>query len=280
LPGSGELAADIASYTPVLTPERQRWLNRLAQDPAPLLAHLALRKQRRLGLYFEALWHFFLAEDPAIDFLAHNLTVRDESRTVGEFDCLYYCREQQRHFHLELAVKFYLCYRGSWLGPNARDRLDLKLARLEQHQLRLADHPAAAAALERLGIFAPGRQAALRGRLFTPVQQPDQAAAAGCHGGSFSWLPLNRLATYLHRERGDRKEQGINERYALLGRNLWFSPVAVGDTDGEPGPAAVLARVQEHFSRASRPLLVAILDQTGQERSRFFVTPDDWPESV
>jgi hypothetical protein len=230
-------------------------------------------------LYFEALWHFFLARDPAFELVAHNLAIRDGCRTVGEFDCLYYCRAQRRHFHLELAVKFYLGYDHQWLGPNARDRLDLKLARLEGHQLRLADDPAATETLQRLGIVAPGRQVAIRGRLFPPLQHLNRMLpTAGRETESILfWLPQGQLGRFLHEDTCDQKSPGSHSRFALLGRDLWLSAADAPEAGDSLSAAALQARVNEHFSTGGRPLLVARFDQGGLERSRFFVTPDTWP---
>ena len=103
-PGAGPLQ----NCTLQLTPERAQWLERLDREPAALLAQVEETRKGRLGLYFEHLWHFFLRQDPAVDLLAHNLPVRHGTRTLGEFDCLYYCHQRQQYIHLELAVKFYL----------------------------------------------------------------------------------------------------------------------------------------------------------------------------
>ena len=116
---------------------RQLWLEKLDRDATPLLEHLSSIRSQRLGLYFESLWHFFLAQDEEVDLVARNLPVNRDGRTIGEFDCLYFCRRRNCHVHLELAVKFYLGWptqtepgdtslASEWLGPNARDRLDIK----------------------------------------------------------------------------------------------------------------------------------------------------------
>ena len=49
-----------------LTPTRTAWLQQLDHNPGPLLDYLAQQSHTRLGLYFEQLWHFFLAQDPAV----------------------------------------------------------------------------------------------------------------------------------------------------------------------------------------------------------------------
>ena len=114
-------------------------LQQLDQDPTALMEHLEQYSSDRLGLYYESLWHYLLQQDPDCELLAHNLPVRDGGQTVGEFDCLFYCRRRKVHIHLELAVKFYLGVASAnrWIGPGRHDRLDHKLEHLQQHQSQL-----------------------------------------------------------------------------------------------------------------------------------------------
>ncbi|MEQ8803961.1 MAG: DUF1853 family protein, partial [Haliea sp.] len=101
-------ASGVTTASLTLTAARARWLQQLDRQPQPLLTWLEARPATRLGLYFEHLWHFFLQQDSATELIAHNLPLSSNGRTVGEFDCLYYCHERRRPVHLELAVKFYL----------------------------------------------------------------------------------------------------------------------------------------------------------------------------
>ena len=163
----------LGNCTLQLTAQRRTWLDALDECPEDLLQHLGQPAPARLGLYFERLWHFFLEADEDTELVAHNLPVRAEGHTVGEFDCIYYCRKRKRHVHLELAVKFYLQRPGSdghdwahWLGPNREDRLDRKLTRLLQHQLQLGVMPAARPVLAQLGIEDLDRELEVKGRLF------------------------------------------------------------------------------------------------------------------
>ena len=82
------------------------WLLLLDADAALLEAWLARRSVRRLGLYYEQLWQFVLAQTPDIQLLATNLPIRDGGQTLGELDLLF--RDREGVHHLELAVKFYL----------------------------------------------------------------------------------------------------------------------------------------------------------------------------
>ena len=152
----------------------QETLARLDHDPAPLLLHLEQRRGKRLGLYFESLWHFLLGEDPQTEVLATNLPVHENGRTVGEFDCLYYCARREQSIHLELAVKYYLGNPadGTWLGPGCNDHLDRKLDHLLQQQIRLSRHSASQDLLAKLGATEPALEIGLKGYLFSPPDGP------------------------------------------------------------------------------------------------------------
>lgn len=274
LGGSG---AAVANTGFALTPARRDWLARLDADPAPLLEYLARSRSRRLGLYFERLWHFFLAADPAVELLAHNLPVREDGRTLGEFDVLYYCRERRRHCHLELAVKFYLGYgsptgAGSsqwrdWLGPNSHDRLDLKLERLLEHQARLADHPSAKAVLTQRGIFEPLREVEVKGYLFRQPQAPMPAPRA--------FNPALPLYPWWRREElPGALETGLY--YRVLPRLEWLAPVR--DKSGAQPLPTLLRALDEHFREHRQPRLVAALNASGEELWRCFVTDTHWPD--
>ncbi|MEZ5555625.1 DUF1853 family protein [Haliea sp.] len=172
--------AGITTASFPLTAARVAWLQALDRDPSSLMHWLSARPATRLGLYFEQLWQFFLQQDSETMLIANNVPVRDAGRTLGEFDCLYWCRRRERPVHLELAAKFYLgCHAPcvdadpptaySWLGPNTIDRLDRKLQRLTQHQIQLSRQPAAQPVLDALHAAEPLREILLSGQLFAPL---------------------------------------------------------------------------------------------------------------
>lgn len=260
-----------------LTALRASWLQQLDRQPQPLLNWLEAQPDTRLGLYFERLWQFFLTEDSETELLAHNLPVRVDGQTLGEFDCLYYCHRRQRPVHLELAVKFYLGYRrttegadksaaAEWLGPNTVDRLDLKLERLLQHQSRLSLTPAGRELLANRGMEQPLREIALRGTLFQPAQ--DQLSPPpGCDTA----LPM----PYWYALPTWRTLAEPAARLVIMPRLRWLSPLQHG-TEAMP-PAALSTHLEGHFARGGRPQLIARVDQQGCELQRFFLTEASWP---
>ena len=265
-----------------LTPQRFAWLESLDRYATPLLEHLGQRQDRRLGLYFECLWHFFLSQDPATELIAHNLPVQQDGRTLGEFDCLYYCHERKQHVHLELAVKFYLGHHAplpgrrsgdltNWLGPNARDRLDLKVSHLLARQSRLAQTNAAREVLDQLGIEAVQREIELKGWLFQPLADPLPAPDAhNPRRPMGTWLRMSGLSAYL-----DTCEAA---GYRLLPRLQWLSNAAPDPSAETLKPGQVKQILRDHFERGARPQLVAALNESGFEAQRFFVVGPGWPE--
>ncbi len=272
-PGAGVTDARLP-----LTAARTAWLHELDRQPQPLIDWLAAQPATRLGLYFERLWHFFLTRDSETDLLAHNLPVRSGGTTLGEFDCLYYCRQRQRPVHLELAVKFYLGWRrtttaagqstaAEWLGPNTVDRLDLKLQRLLQHQSRLSLDPVGRELLASRGLEQPLREIALRGSLFQP--SGDRLSPPPGYNPALPlphWYPLSAW-------RSGANAQG---RLVVLPRLRWLSPLRHGTAI--QAPEDLLVQLEARFARGGRPVLVVQVDDEGCESQRLFLAGDRWPD--
>lgn len=172
------------------------WLLRLDADSQALQQWLSQHSVRRLGLYYERLWQFALHAAPGITVLAANLPIRQQGHTLGELDML--LRDDEGVHHLELAIKLYLgraqCSGADlthWLGPGSRDRLDIKLAHMGQHQLPMSAGEQAKHRLAELNICQPQAAMWLAGYLFHPWQQ----AYAPPQGGN----PGNLRGRWLHR---------------------------------------------------------------------------------
>ncbi len=273
-----------------LTPTRLAWLQALDRAPGPLLAHVEDSIWQRLGLYFESLWHFFLDNDAEVDLLAHNLPVRDATRTLGEFDCLYRCRDSGDIVHLELAVKFYLHTgggnsgtgddRADWLGPGRRDRLDRKLDHLTTHQTRLAGQPAAQQLLRDRGLAPDRVEVAVKGRLFQRSDRPAPPPTG--------FNPAQSLLTWYHVDKLERSESEIESEcqspgWVILPRRHWLAPLAPAALcnmqDAPSGSAALRTALGSRFAARNAPLMIASLDEDCRELRRFFVAPTGWPWS-
>lgn len=232
--------------------------------------------RRRLGLYYEDLVAALLKDTLAPEPVHRNVQCVQGGITAGEFDFLY--RSAGQWFHLETAVKFYLCCGdggalSDFVGPGRRDRLDIKWQRLQQHQLALASHPAGKAALDRLGIELPQPHLLMPGYLFYRAGQnrlssalhPDISAE---HLRGW-WLPLGEL---------ERLHTGTEHRYALVPKLGWLPPARreYSDTLNWRG-------LRAHLLQQPGPILVAQLSRLNLEGApcwgetgRGFVVPDDW----
>ncbi len=273
-------------YCPTVPPVDSRVLRdtfaALDNDPESLHRAVAghLERERiRLGAYFEDLIRYFVTDIRGHRDVTGGVVISEGKRTIGELDLLF--RDGVSCHHWELAVKFYLhvptlaedpgeCY----LGPQTRDRLHLKLARVRDHQLPLA---AGEAAVEALGSWQPLRSAALlRGRLFYPASSNWKDAEGGgpvaaSHQRGW-WCPVDRVEEPLPDA----------DAYALLTRREWFAPIdAAWDRVTPWSRDQVCSWASEAAATwpTGEPVthVIAGLDSDGLELHRGFVTSVGWP---
>ena len=273
-----------------LTEARAQWLQQLDQDPTLLLDHLSGLRSPRIGLYFEALWQFFISQDPHLELLAHNLQVSQNKKTYGEFDLIYRDSTTGRNYHLELAIKFYLNHslsanQGSfsadfhyWLGPNAIDRLDIKTEHLLNHQVQLSTSDAGKAALSLLGVDDVIQEIAIKGRLFYPYTinpEPSPTALSSAHNYSH-WLNFSNLKVNIQ----------CCEEWLILDRSEWISPMYGEETQLKPrvkNQQQLGTLLRAYFTNNTQPLIISGLEKSNthyQEKLRFFITADKWPEKA
>lgn len=273
----------VYACTPQLSRERAAWLARLDRDPGALLEHLSARPTHRLGVYFEQLWHFFLKSDPEIELIAHNIAVHEAGKTLGEFDCLYFDRRLGCHVHLELAVKYFLGLplnrdtgsapnRHEWLGPDRRDSLEAKLDRLLQHQIRLGDTAAGRRKLAALNIGNTRKEIALKGYLFQPISARPPPPAG--------FNPACAMNLWLRSEQLDEHCAALDtSAFFVLPKMAWLSPSYHTACNGISERLALKALVLARLADDPHPLLIAAVNHNGLETSRFFVTPQSWPDN-
>jgi hypothetical protein len=259
-------------------------------DTRLLEQHLASRETRFLGSYFEALWEFFFEHHSRFTVVAKNLQIRDAHRTLGEFDFIVFDSEMNKHLHLELAIKFYLGLRETntkpytdgehlWIGPQTRDRLDIKIARVLEHQLKLHQQPLAQQQLHALGVDTVEPQMLIKGYLFQPLSRcqpqtalplPDYACNTSAHA---QWLSLDQLSTVLDDQ----------HPWHLLHKRHWPAPPYAENLNDPLSADELNERVSHVIERENRPYLVI---QSGSDSSspqalkRYFVTPPGWPHSL
>lgn len=196
-----------------------------------------LEPKRRLGLYFEQLWQLLISHQFNQTIIAANRQITHAGTTLGALDLLSYCNQQNTYFHYELAVKFYLEAKLSdaetkWIGPNSRDRLDLKLDRLLHHQLPLAIDPRARVQIDQwlvnqampsLDSATLEQKLVMKGWLFQHYRASRGLETSAlvnqhcCHG---RWLHYREMKHWL-----DQLEQQ-DSHWLLLPRLYWLSPAS------------------------------------------------------
>jgi uncharacterized protein len=280
------------------------WLAQLDREPSCLHEALADARITRLGRYAETLLAWYLENAPQARLIAANVALRGEGRTIGECDFLLETDAGER-LHWELAVKCFL-HAGApegevsrladYVGPNLRDRLDLKFAHLRDHQLRLSERPEFAS----LGFAGPWHaQMFIKGWLFYRAdgQSVDAPELTQAHGRGWwvthadwmafaqrsnvdGWSVLPRLTWLAPRHLPCRPSIATNSQVGEpqeSGRDA-AAKASLTEVDGPTDPTALFA----NLARPHEPVMVGafVADGAGGyvERSRGFIVPDDWPE--
>lgn len=261
------------------------WLKRLDAQPEPLEQLLSTRQSTRLGLYYETLWRFYFKHHENWELLAYNQQVHRQGITLGAFDFL--CKQAQHYWHLETAVKFYLCSAdtaekaldwSAWIGPDKSDRLDIKLAHLERHQLPLRHQTQAATWLQETFPDAHTWRSGLclQGYFF---HRDSSHRPAQAH-------PLANFGLWFHlRELEELIPSIPQEHWLLLERQAWLAPAQTRAQEKLLNNNQLLIQAQNHVGNWHRPLLIARLvfwedTKLWQEAQRYFLVPDDWPEQA
>ncbi|MFD2272848.1 DUF1853 family protein [Undibacterium arcticum] len=140
-----------------------------------------------------------------------------------------------------------------------------KMRKMFDHQLMLAQHPAAQ-------IHLPGpvqsAQALVKGWLFyAGVEQlPQSFGISPQHCRGF-WRVLSEL------------DAVVGDRFVVLPRLQWLAP-AKATQDMVLSRQQLQSRLATHFGEHATPVLIAVMQESGNamlEGSRGFIVPDDWP---
>lgn len=283
-----ELPGTDAIILPLSNDQHWAWLNALDQKPDTLLTHIAQVKSTRLGIYYEILWRFYFSQQPEWELLHHNLQVDRDGITLGAFDFL--CRNNTDYWHIETAVKFYLCNTNNpqealnwnnWIGAGSHDRLDLKLTHLAQHQLPLHQTSEAIAQLHNLYPEVSNWKTGLclQGYLFSPAANNYHPEYSQKNHGDRYWWHLQDFLPHLN--------EYVEVYWIILERQRWLSPAHSIDANELIKGADLAKQLQQQVGEMKRPLLLAAMTEQKlanntviwRESSRSFVVSDDWPKN-
>lgn len=276
--------------------ELYQWLETLDKHPEELEMALSNLHSTRLGIYFEALWQFYIKTKHQL--IAHNLQINEPGRTLGELDFIYRKLSNNANpnpdmIHAEAAVKFYVgdpetCRDipanennwHAWIGPNAKDRLSLKMQHMGDHQLQLSRHDAAR---DRIKQTAGEEstcndfeiEAILRGRFFYPYAEtmPSPSFANPNHLRGL-WCYRHQLDDFIASQ--ETADTGL---WLPLERHEWFSEVETRDQQRLLSNDQLI-NAFEGFDAA--PRIIAKVFKTNtygawREKIRCFVMPNHWP---
>jgi hypothetical protein len=267
----------------------QDWLEQLKHNPAPLLEWLKPQPSTRLGFYFEQLCAFWLSHMDTITAVSRHTPVTREGRTVGERDILCLDRESGQALHFELAIKYYLQTAKDkfelcdFVGPRAQDRLDLKLNRLFQKQLRLLETEAGLLAVPQdLRSHSFISKAFVKGGLFYPLDlwlesdSPPVPIGIARSAPMGWWLHITRYAP-----RDWESLQAV--KWSILSRLEWMSQQSRPADDPELlDPVPFWDFCVQTIQERGRALLAvgyvwSLEANVWREVTRGFLLPASWP---
>lgn len=250
-------------------------LQTLDQAPAALDALLGESPDRRLGNYYERLWHALLSLAPDTRILAHNLALRDGAHTYGELDLIIEAADGAV-VHLELAIKFYLARPelhstdsavsdpAIWWGVDPRDNLASKLQRLREHQLPLAARLPELATAHRALPLPDCSAAWLQGGLFqhllrqVPPVEGQQPLAAPLH-----WCHQHEL-----------KSLAPTHRWQPMAHKAWLMPPE--PESGADLDVHQMGRISERAGER-RAVMFCTADQPPLASERLLCVGNNWP---
>ncbi len=229
----------------------------------PVTRFLETKAAHRVGYYVESLFQVWLESNPQVTDLQHSIQIRREKETLGELDFLF--RREGKLQHLEVALKFYLCYpegaeNGSrFVGPNATDSFERKRDRLLGKQLQFGKefYPEIEQSLH-----------AVKGMIFYHWAEPTGSSLPEMLNPDHSrgiWLRQNELDLFLG-------TWNSTTRARVLKKPFWLAA-------GGPELSADELRnaTSSHFERWDGPVFLALFEG-GVETKRAFVMSDLWPE--
>ena len=229
---------------------------------------IRIQHKKRLGVYCEEVLSWAIDHHPDFELIAKGLQIQDEGITLGELDFVFKHLSTGRHYHLELAVKFYLYHKSApkskaFIGPNAVDRLDIKMARLVNHQLQLTSHKATSRWLAENFISEITPLGHVPGILFYHWPDTQLFIPEGIidYGKKGIWLYQQEWSAFAKKNTQD---------FILLEKLNWLSPSCSNPSDYLSAAKIATFIHQEKW-------LKSILFFDPKESRYVFLVPNNWP---
>jgi len=233
---------------------------------------LKLNYAQKLGHLYEDALEQLLIHSPGINLLGKGIQIFNDNRiTLGELDYLLkdLTSTTGEFIHLELAVKFYLIRykegKVTYPGPDPRDNWLNKLKRLQQHQLKLTQIPAAKKLLlENYGISHLTPQQLIYGKLFDHYQATHHpcppAMNPSCQRGTWKYL-------------SEWQQDSTEKEITIIPKHLW--PVPLENNENLLNTLPPVTR--EEFTAEATERCTMIWDAASHNTQ--FIAPDTWGET-
>lgn len=254
------------------TDSATEWLNELSEEINPDILQSTsepLRLNPRLGIYYEDMVNAIINSSPYLLNLKRNIQVNSNGVTQGEFDFIGTANGDngEYDFHLECAVKFYICTGegtklSDFVGPNKRDRLDIKYQKMLSKQLTLSQELAGQSRCSELGLCPTRFMMLLQGYLFYHFKK--ERPVIGMHADI---NPNHNQGWWLYEN--EMMALGRQYAYQVLSKPNWLA-VKKDHTYN-------LSELQQYITSMTQPVLMVRLNgETLDEVDRGFVMPIDW----
>ncbi|MBW1295893.1 DUF1853 family protein [Aquimarina litoralis] len=140
--------------------------------------NVAIHDNEVLGKRIEYFYEYYINSCTDYSVVVKNLQIFKDKITIGELDFIVENIKQNQLLHIELIYKFYIYIpkKGDnelerWIGPNKKDNLLEKVAKLKNKQLPLLYRPETIEKLKELGISAENisQKVSFFAQLFVPL---------------------------------------------------------------------------------------------------------------
>lgn len=254
------------------------WLKQVDSDPAQLDELLASQKDRRLGKYFETLWFHWLDQHKRYQVIESNLQIIIDGQTLGEIDFIVFDKTTKQVLHWELAVKFYLGVgdtreMSNWLGPNCRDRLDLKVQHLMHRQSLISQNKAVTQWLKQQGIVIDQCAVILKGRLYYPWHLQQNRVAINAYSPP-NCAPDHEHGWWFKQSQFDQAF-AEKDRFLPLINKGWLARISTAAGREMTSKSRIYETLSKNKFRL--PLQLQLCN-TCCDWDRVFLVGDSWPE--
>ncbi|MGB2079918.1 MAG: DUF1853 family protein [Vibrio sp.] len=210
---------------------------------------MAYQGNSRLGFWYQHICHQQFLSHPDFQVIFEEIQLFENKKTIGAIDFLIQDTRNQTLEHWEVAIKFYLLFDGLWYGPNSRDRLDLKLKHMLEHQLQMTQTLAFRHAYPEFEDISA--KLLMQGRLYTNPFL-DQITPHDCLGYPLNKSEIQGFWCY------QSQWQQIDEPLFLLKKGDWLT--------GRTAQSLQVTEVGDQFIHCQ-----------AQSGKFWFIVPDTWP---